>query len=348
MIRIYTDELIQGMVLGDSIYCKQTGKLLLVGGTILSEATIRLLKQNGISTVKIVDRYTLFVKPTETISKELKQALDLEIIKHAPDSLEANTSDNMVHVSKIAREVVSKLIEDEIILNFCTEMKILNNEYLFKHSVNTCAISLLVAGAMGLGKNQMYIIGAGALLHDIGLCEMPFLIDLHEMTSQQTLLWQQHPTYGYHFTKEKALSPEITEIIHYHHEKWNGSGFPEKLKGNNIPLGSRIVAVCGEYDKLLVFGKYQPYQAIEYLYGSGGYLFDIDVINAFTNNLAVYPLGSLVRLTTKEVGVVVNVRKNLGPRPIVRVYFNRVNRPLSEVKDVDLGIENTIFIEEVL
>ncbi|WP_242951455.1 hypothetical protein [Clostridium kluyveri] len=64
--------------------------------------------------------------------------------------------------------------------------------------------------------------------------------------------------------------------------------------------------------------------------------------------MAVYPLGSLVRLTTKEVGVVVNVRKNLGPRPIVRVYFNRVNRPLSEVKDVDLGIENTIFIEEVL
>jgi HD-GYP domain-containing protein (c-di-GMP phosphodiesterase class II) len=345
---IYIHELRKGMILGDSVYSKETGKLLLVGGTTLSGKMIRLLKQNDIGTVKVVDRYTLFVTPFEIMARELEYNIKSEIKKHAPDKLEANKSDNMVTVSETAREIVENIVKDDDILDFCIEMKILNNKYLFRHSIHTCALALLVSGSMGLERKQMYNIGVAALLHDIGLCEMPFLINVPDMDSKQKLLWEQHPAYGYHFANEKNLPMSITTNILYHQERWNGSGFPEKLSNSDIPIGSRIIAVCDEYDKLIVFEKYQPYQAIEYLYGSGGYLFDIDVVNAFTNNLAVYPLGSLVRLTTKEVGVVVNVRKNLGPRPVVRVYFNRVNRPLSEPRDVDLGVENTVFIEEVL
>ncbi|WP_446899145.1 HD-GYP domain-containing protein [Clostridium sp. LBM24168] len=345
---IYTHELRKGMILGDSVYSEETGKLLLVGGTTLSSKMIRLLKQNDIKTIKVMDRYTLFVTPVEIMAKELEQCIKSEIAKHAPDKAEANTSDNMVVISKLAKEIVDDIVLNSEVLDFCIEMKILDNKYLFKHSIHTCALALLVSGSMELGKKHMYDIGVAALLHDIGLCEMPFLINLHKLDSKQALLWGQHPVYGYHFANEKNLPLNITRNILYHHEKWDGSGFPEKLSNSDIPIGSRIIAVCDEYDRLIVFEKYQPYQAIEYLYGSGGYLFDINVVNAFTNNLAVYPLGSLVRLTTKEVGVVVNVRKNLGPRPVVRVYFNRVNRPLSEPKDIDLGIENTVFIEEVL
>lgn len=84
------------------------------------------------------------------------------------------------------------------------------------------------------------------------------------------------------------------------------------------------------------------------MYGSCNRIFDSNVVLAFTQNLAVYPLGSLVRLSTGEVGVVVNVRQNLGPRPVVRVFFNRVNRPLTCPKDIDLGKERTIFIKEIL
>jgi HD-GYP domain-containing protein (c-di-GMP phosphodiesterase class II) len=128
-------------------------------------------------------------------------------------------------------------------------------------------------------------------------------------------------------------------------ERWRVS---YKAAGENIPLGSRIISVCETYDRLLRLEKYPHYQAVEFLYGAGNYLFDSKVVNAFVNNLAVYPLGSLVKLSTGEVGLVVNVRKNQGPRPIVKVYFDSTGKPLPSPKDVDLGKERTLFIQRVL
>ncbi len=88
--------------------------------------------------------------------------------------------------------------------------------------------------------------------------------------------------------------------------------------------------------------------AVEELYGTSGIYFDPDVVQAFVNNIPIYPLGEMVRLSTKEVGIVSNIRKNKGPRPIIKIYYNRVNRPISEDKIIDLGVERTIFIEEIL
>ncbi|MCM1161195.1 MAG: hypothetical protein NC412_08225 [Roseburia sp.] len=88
--------------------------------------------------------------------------------------------------------------------------------------------------------------------------------------------------------------------------------------------------------------------AIEEIYGTSGILFNSKVVQAFVNNIPVYPLGVMVRLSNKEVGIVANIRKNQGPRPIVKVFFNRMNRPITETKIVDLSKERTIFIEEIL
>ena len=88
--------------------------------------------------------------------------------------------------------------------------------------------------------------------------------------------------------------------------------------------------------------------AIEELYGTSGIYYDPEVVKVFVNNIPIYPLGVMVRLSTQEVGIVSNIRKNEGPRPIVKIYYNRVNRPITEDKIVDLGKERTIFIEEIL
>ena len=134
----------------------------------------------------------------------------------------------------------------------------------------------------------------------------------------------------------------------HHHENWDGSGYPDGLKAEKIPIGSRIISVCEKYDSLIRQENYQHYQAIEYIYGTGGIYFDPEVVHAMCSRLAVYPLGSLVRLSSGDVGVVANVRKNEGPRPVVRVYFNRLNKPYAQPKEVDLGQQLTVFIQEML
>ncbi|MGH4052574.1 MAG: HD-GYP domain-containing protein [Clostridium sp.] len=157
------------------------------------------------------------------------------------------------------------------------------------------------------------------------------------MNEAENTLFKEHALYGYYFAKDAGLSEGIAKLILNHHERWNGSGFPKGISGERIPLGARIIAVCESYNKLIVYENNPEYLAIEYLYGSGNYLFDANVVNAMTNNLAVYPLGSIVRISTGEVGIVVNVRQNIGPRPIIALHYNKVNKPLTKTKYINLS-----------
>lgn len=348
MSKVKVDDLAPGMVLTEPVSSERTGEVILKSGVKLTKKMIKAIEKHNVESVEVAERYTLLINPEMTTRQELKELIQSEIKRLAPDQPEANTSDKMVKVSHRSRRIAAKILEKEQIVNFCTRMKILDNEFFFKHSAVTCALSLLVAGAMDLDNSELLKIGTAALLHDLGLGEMPFLIKPEAPQEPEEELWKQHPTYGFHLAKEGGIHREIGHLIRYHHEKWNGSGFPKGLQGEDIPLGARIISVCETYDTLTRHNDYPPHEAIEYLYGTGGVLFDSKVISAFTDNIAVYPLGSLVRLSTKEVGVVVNVRKNKGPRPIVRVHYNSVNRRLQDPKIIDLGEEKTIFITKVL
>lgn len=349
VMEVSVAELSAGMKVAQNVMCQQTGRLLLKEGTILTEKGVSLLRSNGIQRIKISDRYTIIIDPHEKTASEIKRLLHAQIIKYAPEKTEANKSDTMAKVSETARGIAENLVEDDpVISKICTDMRIMHNEMLFRHCINTCALSLLVAGAMGLGETNLYEIGKAALIHDLGLCEMPQLLTANTRNAAEEALWREHARYGYYFAQEAGVREEICEMILCHHEKWDGSGYPGGLSGAAIPLGARIIAVCDSYDNLIRREKYPNYQAIEYCYGSSGIWHDAEVVNTLCNNLAVYPLGSMVRLSTGDVGIVINVRQNLGPRPVVRLFYNRMNKPYSNPKEIDLGVERTVFIKEVI
>lgn len=348
MVKVKLNELSEGMIVTEPIYDKKSGQLLLKSDTKLTDKIIASLKTHDIMDVSIAERYTLSITPADITRKELKQILSNEIRRLVPEKAEANLNDKITEVAKTAIKIANEMVEETDIINLCVQMKISDNDYIYNHCVSTCALSLLVAGAMDLEYDEVKMVGKAALLHDIGLCEMTQILRKENKNAQEEALWKEHPQYGYYSALENGIDKDIAKLILYHHENWNGSGFPEKVAGDKIPLGSRIISVCETYDRLLRYEKIPHYLAVEYLYGGVNDSFDGNVINACTDNLPVYPLGSMVRLSTGEVGVVVNVRKNLGVRPIVRVYFNDVNRYYKTPKDKDLGEEGTIFIKEIL
>lgn len=337
-----------GMILAETVWCVQSHTLLLKEGKVLSNAMIDTLKARNIDFVWIAEPYTLIIDPCEKIAEELEQTLLKRISTYAPGKRDANTSDKMVKVAKKAKEIALRIVEQPEIVKISMEMKLVNNKLLYHHAIVTCALSLLVAGVMDVGDANMEIIGIAALLHDLGCCEMAQLIGINQRNIQEEALWKEHSRYGYYLAKERNFREEICEIILHHHEQWNGTGYPDQLMDRKIPIGASIVSVCGKYDELICQDQYENYQAIEYIYGAGGIFFDPNVVNSLCDNLAVYPLGSLVRLSTNDVGVVSNVRKNKGPRPVVRIFFNKFNKPYTKHKEVDLGQELTIFIKEIL
>lgn len=348
MINMSVKQLKPGMVIAETVKCPQSDTMLLKAGTILLEPMISTLQIREVDAVWIAEPYTFMIDPHEAIADELKKILLKRISTYAPGKPDANTSDKMVEVAKTAKDIAIEIASQPEIIEICMQMKLINSRYLYHHGICTCALALLLAGVMDFGETNIEVIGTAALIHDFGCCEMPNIIGVKERNKQQEALWREHTRYGYYLAKEKNIREEVSQIILHHHEHWDGTGYPNRVMGENIPLGANIVSVCGVYDGLIRQEKYQNYQAIEYIYGAGGILFNPTVVNALCDNLAVYPLGSLVRLSTNEVGVVANVRKNRGPRPIVRVFFNKFNRPYAKPKEVDLGESLTVFIKEVL
>lgn len=363
-------QLKEGMVLAKPILHLHTNKLLLNAGETLTKSKINILKRRGIPSAVVLHKHTINIQLIDLIQTEVEEKLNSRITQFAPQKIQATESAKMIQVSLLAQRIASKIVARETILKFCIEMKLVDSIFLYEHSISTCALTLLTAGAMDLDEEEIEKIGIAALLHDLGLIEMPLLLEpkksqngksfvlerdvLSNINTSITLaadesMWQEHTLYGYYLCKERGVDNDyIRKAILHHHENWNGNGFPHGLKGEEIPLGSRIIRVCDIYDRLLRSNKHPRYKAIEALYAGGGYYFDREVVEVFTNSLSVYPLGSVVRLTTGEVGIVVNVKKNQGPRPIVNVYYNRVNKPLTYPKQVDLGVSKTVFIKEIL
>ena len=337
-----------GMILEKPVLLPGTDKILLKSGVAVSLKNIARMRELQITSVSIADRNTVYISPTDKIA----EAFVADFLHYSralcPNQPEANLSDEICEIARKNEKLAVKLSANDAILSFLLQQKITDNEKLYPYSIMTCVLSGLVAAQMGMSADGIVKCMTGALLSDIGLCEMPTLIGQENYDGQQLALYMEHPTYGYHFAVQNNIDREAAECIQCHQERWDGSGYPRKLKGEDIPLSARIVAVCAHYASHVAYKNNKPYVAIEEIYGGSGIYFDYEVVKCFTSTNPVYPLGALVRLSNGEVGIVANIRKNEGGRPIVKVHYNRFNRPITESKIIDLGKERTIFIEEVL
>ena len=347
MSELRLSEVKPGMKLEQAVVLPE-GKTLLSSGTILSISNIDKLQEFGIKVINVADRYTHLITPTDKMQTQLVEDFIRILRRIAPNSPEANKSDEVVKVANILEHIIPKIAKNEAVLEFMVELRIIDKIKLYEHSVHTAVLAGLVAGSMGLDIENILCAVTGGLLHNIGVAEMPTLLNISQMTPQQENLWKEHPTYGYYFAIQKNIPRVIANCIQYHHERYDGSGYPKGIKGEEIPVLARIVKICSKYSAAVTYQDISPYMAVEEIYGASGIYYDPEVVKAFVNNIPIYPSGVMVRLSTKEVGIVSNIRKNEGPRPIVKVYYNRVNRPITEDKVIDLGVERTIFIEEIL
>lgn len=337
-----------GMQLEQTVYQPGTDILLLKAGTILSNRNLDKLKENGIEWVNILDPDTVLITPIDKMEESLVEDFVHVLRRFSPLQQEANKNDDVVKVAELLEQLIAKIARNEEVLRTLVEMRIIHKVRLYDHAIYTAVLSGLVAGTMKLPMEEIIVVLISALLHNMGMSEMPNLVRMDQYGEAEMALWKEHPTYGYYFALQKNIPRQIAACIQCHHERYDGSGFPKGMKGEEIPVGARIISVCERYAAAITYLNIPPYLAVEEFYGASGIYYDPNVVNAFVNNIPIYPLGVMVRLSTKEVGIVSNIRQNEGPRPLVKIYYNRVNRSVTEERIVDLGLERTIFIEEIL
>lgn len=338
-----------GMVLVEPIM-SDDGRCLLRAGQVLNRAMIQRLREMNLSVplISVADIYSLQINPFDRMQLVMEESYHEVLSRYSSPQKEGNKRDDIPQIVEKMKELIELICKDEKIIDYCLQMRVIKVGSLYQKAIETSVFSGLLAGVYGCSKEEMYQIMVGGLLHDAGCLEMAFLIGKKNKTPQEDRLWKEHPTYGYYFAIQNELPREIAKIIQYHEERVDGSGYPKQAKGEEIPLGARIVGICASITESTLYEGMKPYEALEIIYGTSGIYFDAELVNLFLGSVALYPMGALVRLSTGEIGVITNIRKNHGARPVVNVHYNSFNKPLSKVKVVDLGVQRTIFIEEIL
>jgi len=225
---------------------------------------------------------------------------------------------------KVVSDITGCILRSPDASLLLTQMRRFQND-LFAHAVNVCVLSLVVGAAEGLETDNP-VLGFGALLHDVGQTRLPrnLLRKTDLYTDSERRLMEQHPTLGLNVIQRSENIPEAARlIVAQHHERVNGTGYPAKLKGDEISIYSQIVAITDAYDSMLIGRSHSPLQPIEvlrqiYIDAQGG-AFDRSLVEKVIRALGVYPIGSLVELNTGERGIVIAANRVDSLKPTLRI-----------------------------
>ncbi len=227
-----------------------------------------------------------------------------------------------------------------------------NDEYTYTHSVSTMVYALMIARKLNYSEQKMNILGMGTLLHDIGkiLIDKEVMFKEGELTQQEYQYVKMHALYGYQTMRRiAAILEQVRQIAYMHHERLDGSGYPQGLRGSELNEYIRIVSIADVYDALTTDRcyrkKWPANKAMDFLMERSEREFDQELVGLFTQQLAVYPNGSLVRLSNQFLGIVSEQSRSMPLRPIVRVIQDPNGREITPF-EVDLMKELSITIIE--
>lgn len=203
------------------------------------------------------------------------------------------------------------------------------DDYTYMHSVAVCALMVALARQLGIDEKTTREAGMAGLLHDLGKANMPLevLNKPGKLTDEEFRIMKSHPAEGHRMLVEAGAVGEIPlDVVLHHHEKVDGSGYPKGLKADEISLFAKMGAVCDVYDAITSNRPYKagwdPAESIRKMTEWSRGHFDERVFHAFVKSIGIYPIGSLVRLDSGRLGIVVDQTEQSLLTPKVRVFFS--------------------------
>lgn len=347
MKKLPVEQLQTGMIIGKAV-CTSDGSMLFTPGTAIEAKNLKHLLDAGIEFVEVKDGESGQSEESELTRREVVLTIK-DIFKDITltNSLEQGT------VKKTVNDILRRALKDRCVLLHLTEVRGLDS-YVFTHSVNVCMLSLIIGLFLKLKKEQLKDLGLAALLHDVGRSKVPqnIMYKPSQLTVKEFEKVKKHTVYGYEMLKTCSQIPDTVALAAMqHHERLDGSGYPGGMRGEDVGLFARIVAVADVFDALLTDRPFRkaffPHQAVEIIVNSSGQ-FDPDILRVFVENVAIYPLGSVVFLNTGEIGVVVDMNKGRQTRPIIRIMYDSDSRKIEFIKEVDLSKSTEVYITKIL
>ena len=191
-----------------------------------------------------------------------------------------------------------------------------------KSCFNSAIMALNIGISLGLDDDTLMELADGALLHDVGMLRVPEEIKKKggQLEKEELQTMRSHPLFSYQIIKgDLGLSDDIAQIALQHHERWDGEGYPQALKGDDINYLARITSIADAYEAMISERPYRNsmvgYEAMKHILSDNCRRFDPEILKIFIRSMGIYPLGSLVMMSDSSIARVIGVNKEAPLRP---------------------------------
>ena len=314
------------MMLAENIYGK-SGTILLTRGTILNRAFLTGIKKHKYTGIYIDDDFSEGIEIISVIHEDLR----IETVKGIENIFITSQDDHKVEAAQLQNieNLVSSIVDEvlgnqNLVINM-VDIKVFD-DYTYYHSVNVAVLSLVMGVALQFDKKQLQNLCLGALLHDLGKVFVPknILDKSGKLSDEEFEEIKKHPEKGYNYIEKSFhFSDSVITAIMDHHERYDGTGYPQGRNFKNTSIYAKIIAIADVYDALTSDRPYRkamlPSEAIELVMGSAGTHFEPELVKTFLKKIAPYPIGTMVKLSNDFVGIVLQNNEDYCLRPMIRI-----------------------------
>ena len=274
-------------------------------------------------------------------------------IQGIKQAVQAGQSWKLDELTRIAAGVVASLGANDRLVQAVLQRN--GEDYLINNAVNVAIVSVKIAEVLRYDSAKLEQVALAGFLHDIGMFALPdtLVYKTGSLTEGELQFLREHPQHGARLFKELGTAhPAVGRAILQEHERWDGSGYPNRLTGDQIDEMAFVVGLADVFDALMGPRPYRrgmsPHRAICTLIANGKALFPYHILKALIDQFSIYPLGTTVRLNTGETGVVSQLNRQYALRPILQVPQQAASPHGPASKTVDLRAETSLHIVEVV
>lgn len=261
------------------------------------------------------------------------------------DNLKAGDNLDISAVRNAVQPILESVIRNSDALLWVSEMR-KKDAYTYSHSLDNCSLGIAFGRHLGLYKEDLRNLAMGLLLMDVGKVKVPdeILNKTGTLTIDEFSEMKNHVHYGVNLLRETpGINETVINVVLTHHERFDGSGYPSGLKGKEVPVYGRIAAIIDCYTAMTGNSTYRaaiaPHKALQTIYNWRTKYFQDELVEQFLQCLGVYPTGSLVEMSSGEVGMIMSQNRVQRLKPKLMMILDENKKPYEVSKIVDLTVD---------
>jgi HD-GYP domain-containing protein (c-di-GMP phosphodiesterase class II) len=364
-----------GDVLGRAVLSR-TGLSILEEGTMFTEAYIKRIKELGITSVfvrEVPGQARTEFEENHFISlsggaaalaadamdgtdvpdpRVRKQAMEELVALTLPENIEGRLSTPLIEerFKRLFRGMIcdisshAKLIDQLALMLQC-------DRRLFDHSLNVAKLTAMLGVSRQFDNAMLRDLTVGGLLFDIGMTRMPrsLIRAKRRLSQEERKTLENHAIEGYRIMMAlDGVSTESAKCALLHHERYDGSGYPVRMSGGEIPEMAQMVAMADVFDALTSpryhRQAYTENEAIEFLFGAGGRYFDAELVKQFVKHISLFPVSTLIKLSNGQIAEVASNANGFAHRPVVRILREADGTRVRSPYELDLSMKRDVVV----